>query len=429
MASVQDINNEIDRIGNAKSGIAQAIEEKGVQVPESSKIEEYPGFVRQIQAGSTDAVLYTPQDLTSEQQQQARTNIGATAPEVFVVIKNITTWQEITDAYNAGKIVVMRDGSEFYYLMFLSDYAHLLLSFSGNISQYSYWRVVKENNVYNYYTKDIQLLTDRVNAWQSTPDNNHYPSEKLVYDSLYKRGVISQTQTWTRAADGGYDYVMSDLVQGNIPRYFVDLWKSRGGETADFNTTTGYFEYLDLKDISYNEALQIYGVSPTVFGYAAFANSKMPRAIFPQLGNGGYNGSVNLYAAFLRCGNLESFTFKALYCDEATISNNVATLIYGNTRLKYIGGVIKIKTSSDGGEFANDALSLETISIMGLRMGINFADSPRLSVASILYMIQNEAASNAITITLHATAYARAMADADVQAALTAHPNVSLVSA
>ena len=44
-------------------------------------------------------------------------------------------------------------------------------------------------------------------------------------------------------------------------------------------------------------------------------------------------------------------------------------------------------------------------------------------------MIENEAAKSAITITLHADAYARAMANADIVAALEAHPNVSLASA
>ena len=36
------------------------------------------------------------------------------------------------------------------------------------------------NNIDTTYQK----TTDRVNSWQSTPDNTHYPSEKLVKDSL-----------------------------------------------------------------------------------------------------------------------------------------------------------------------------------------------------------------------------------------------------
>ena len=55
--------------------------------------------------------------------------------------------------------------------------------------------------------------------------------------------------------------------------------------------------------------------------------------------------------------------------------------------------------------------------------------SPYFREDCILYMIKNEAATSAITITLHADAYARAMANADIVAALAAHPNVSLASA
>ena len=62
--------------------------------------------------GSKDAVTYTPQTLTVEQQSQARTNIGAGQP-VFAV--NITdgvvvdkTAAEIEAAYQAGRTIVCR---------------------------------------------------------------------------------------------------------------------------------------------------------------------------------------------------------------------------------------------------------------------------------------------------------------------------------
>lgn len=60
---------------------------------------------------------------------------------------------------------------------------------------------------------------------------------------------------------------------------------------------------------------------------------------------------------------------------------------------------------------------------------INFGDCGKLSKKSILYMINNEASTSAITITLHPDAYARAMADADILAALEQHTNISLASA
>ena len=66
--------------------------------------------------GSKDAVTYTPQTLTNEQQKQARTNIGAGQP-VFAVNVTATpddnytadkTAAEIEAAYQAGRTIVCR---------------------------------------------------------------------------------------------------------------------------------------------------------------------------------------------------------------------------------------------------------------------------------------------------------------------------------
>jgi hypothetical protein len=75
------------------------------------------------------------------------------------------------------------------------------------------------------------------------------------------------------------------------------------------------------------------------------------------------------------------------------------------------------------------ANALTYINVSGLKVSISFADSPLLSNASILYMINKELSTSAITITLHADAYARAMADTSITTALTNHPNVTLASA
>lgn len=60
-----------------------------------------------------------------------------------------------------------------------------------------------------------------------------------------------------------------------------------------------------------------------------------------------------------------------------------------------------------------------------LNYNISFQDSPKLSIASVKYMVEN-ASSNVITITIHPEAYERAIADAGVQTALANKTNVSL---
>ena len=64
--------------------------------------------------------------------------------------------------------------------------------------------------------------------------------------------------------------------------------------------------------------------------------------------------------------------------------------------------------------------------LKNLKASIDLSGMPRLSEATILYMIDNEKAAGAITIKLHADAKAMADASEAIQAALTSHPNVTL---
>lgn len=72
---------------------------------------------------------------------------------------------------------------------------------------------------------------------------------------------------------------------------------------------------------------------------------------------------------------------------------------------------------------------LTDVNINNLGSNQNLSQSLNFSKSSLLYMIEHEAATSAITITLHASAYARLAEDPDIVAALAEHPLVSLASA
>lgn len=67
--------------------------------------------------------------------------------------------------------------------------------------------------------------------------------------------------------------------------------------------------------------------------------------------------------------------------------------------------------------------------IKNIVMSCDLSESSLLSKESLLYLINNEVATSAITITLAAYAYTRLAEDADVVEALTNHPNISIASA
>lgn len=75
---------------------------------------------------------------------------------------------------------------------------------------------------------------------------------------------------------------------------------------------------------------------------------------------------------------------------------------------------------------AANALSVK---IKGIKRSITMSDSPHFETQAILFWIENESATSPVTWTFHADLYTRLMADADIQSALQAHPNIALASA
>ena len=70
--------------------------------------------------------------------------------------------------------------------------------------------------------------------------------------------------------------------------------------------------------------------------------------------------------------------------------------------------------------------SLRFANLNNVKLYLNLGDSSLLSKESLLYIINNEAATSAITIKLASYAYERLVTDSDIVAALTSHPNISL---
>lgn len=71
---------------------------------------------------------------------------------------------------------------------------------------------------------------------------------------------------------------------------------------------------------------------------------------------------------------------------------------------------------------------LKQVKIKNLASNLDMGRSGAFSKSSLLYMIEHEAATSTITITLYAAAYARLSTDPDIVAALENHPLVSLAS-
>jgi hypothetical protein len=263
-------------------------------------------------------------------------------------------------------------------------------------------------------TIDNEVTKDSANAVKSSG----------IYNALGKYGVISQTQTWARESDYSYSYVMSAQVWGLIPDYFITMWKLRGGSTATFNETTGYFEYLDLTDISYEEAQAIYSQTADTPDNELYTKTTA-RAVLPFL-YGSHFVAAPSYGLFSNANWLESVTMGDILGHNITKLNSASYTFYA-ARLRKVFGIVDWSSLTSTVNPFGGAFSLEDIQLKGLKASVSLIASAHLTAASVAYMINN-AGTATFTITLHATAYARATADADVQAALAAHTNVTLAS-
>ena len=93
--------------------------------------------------------------------------------------------------------------------------------------------------------------------------------------------------------------------------------------------------------------------------------------------------------------------------------------------LKKVSALDALSNNDTTQMFAQIA-SLEFLNLKNLKQSLSLNSSSLLTKESLLYIINNEAAIEPITIKLAAYAYTRLAEDADVVAALANHPNVSL---
>lgn len=355
-------------------------------------------------AGLSD-VKYTSQSLTDAQKLQARTNIGATAPEIFWAEYGVTTLSEITTAYNSGKAVLcLRQGSLYVISKLEASFCYFTC-INRTSSQYLLL------NGQTSWSAGLSSLQTTGNLSQSVPTDREsttkYPSVKAVFDSIGKWGVISQTQTWTGSAATGYDYTMSNLVYGLIPQANIDLYVSAG---AVFNETTGYFELNGLTDISYNEMNRIYVTAnldngaKNVSGYLQGNTSRTNISTWI----GTWNQKL-LCTQIAMVSHLESFEYSTPGNSHYTHAN-CNWMFQQSNYLKRIGELVMSDTTSATDAFSS-LPSLESVTIKGLKISLLFKQSSRLNLASVVYMVDNAANTTAITITLHPTAFARCQAD------------------
>lgn len=238
--------------------------------------------------------------------------------------------------------------------------------------------------------------------------------------------------------DGTYTIVVKNdftkvLVPWRKDSSLRDLYISAG---AKYNETTGFYELNGLTDITEEEMRVIYEKTwgwwlhlPALTGFG----SALPRTNIPcpDYKIMYYARDISLHSIFSVSGNddnIEVVNLKPLYAPsdfggEIKITD-INWAFQGDKKIREIQGIIDVSAAKST---LNIGGNIETINIKGLKVNIRFYNSQRLSKESVLYMINNSAATSAITIGLNKAVYDVMKDDADIIAALAEKTNITLV--
>ena len=415
----------------------------------------------QTSLGKADTALQQHQDISGKEDKSNKVTSWQSTPDnthypseklvkdsidgvdkVFVATYGSTTYQQIVDAYNAGKSVFCVCASV-PGILTLSYVTPSQVGFFKVYSPYYYFA----NCMYNGSTWNLStsVLEVGANKKTSVSDNassdTYYPTTKAVADYVHqetaKWGVVSQTINKNYIGglvQNGVTVSTSNPTYGYIPQFFIDLVVAQG---AIFNVTSGYFELNGIMDIAYDEMLIIYsgltgyGTDTALSVYGRGFNARTNFPIF----RGQSISYSNHTACFTKYIGYNSDTLEVLcLCPENEMyyfssgANNTSNCF----ALREIKGVMSCDNNNGTPFFRGDGVGnlpmLENFKFKSLHGTIKFTKMPKLTNETIIYCISNSTSAST-TITLDSAVYTRAISDTNVQAALANKTNVTLASA
>lgn len=264
-------------------------------------------------------------------------------------------------------------------------------------------------------TKDADMVVDELwdASFEILPNGNI---------KVTANGISKEFMSATPSGDPMHDIYVSVGAEYNDTGEDV-IRTGIGGDEIIWKNAHWYLN--ELGDITSSEMRSIYLHSNIT--QAAKAVSNIMQGIGTRTNiatwTGTWNTKIMDSQIFGYCSALKTARLRD---SEHYINTNASWMFTSCATLEKIFPTLNAtSTTSFNGSF-DSCSSLKEIRLKALGVNCSFAKSQNLSNASILYMINNSNASKTITITLHANAYDRAMADSDIVSALNGHSNVTL---
>lgn len=294
-----------------------------------------------------------------------------------------------------------------------------------------------DGNVFTATANEVTLTTTGV-------DTSKQYSVTLPAATTEKAGVMSAEdkkeldnieQAITNAVERGKQLALSSLfVTAGAEYNDTDSVITKTAPWGDSVEHLPKHYYLNgLGDITEEQMVEIYNAGRVMQNVAGFYNSnKKIRTNLPSLHStaSGYSKNFEGRGMYFGCVMLEVAIIsvsKSMY-DKITASGLDAQFVFFNCpRVRYISK-LDLEGGTQTSNMFKSCSSLSHVEIKRLSTSLSFSDSPLIDKESILCLIQNATPTSAITITLHADAFARLKDDAEIVAALESQPLITLVS-
>lgn len=196
---------------------------------------------------------------------------------------------------------------------------------------------------------------------------------------------------------------------------------------ATFNTATGFYELNGITDIDEDEMRRIYYRTAHRIGHdakCAFADAGV-RTNLPLIGIEIHAGGFYAQGMFAEQSNPQCQTLEVV-----TICNTNKVGIYASmmaltdamhmfwhcSKLRKVIGTFAMHNCNQTFAMFLGCSSLEEVSLLALHTDLSFADSPKISAASLAYAIEN-ASAGGFTITVNAATFAKMTGTASADAA------------
>lgn len=244
---------------------------------------------------------------------------------------------------------------------------------------------------------------------QAAPTNFHrFFSRKILSageSAADFREVSASERSAIEAADAKWE---------RPPQSFIDRWTAEVGKWGCYNEATGYFELNGLTDITYPQALQIMDARYRTYDFwnsgrtaGSVEHRPLPRTTIPFISDFAHSFPAISWcegAEVIRlCGADESYPMSM------KVTAGAASNILGATLTAILDRLVpteNVKFSYKYGSADSYVPNLSTLYIYHTAYNVDCSLLPKLSMESVVYMVENAQNTRPITITLHPTVYA-----------------------